>query len=200
MNHRAAGLTGSGVPLNSDWPEALESFRANLLRLAEMWLSPGLRQKVDATDVVQETLLTAGSRLGDFRGTTRAELEAWLRQILVRQVTTLIRQYRVAASRDIRRERSLDVDGESNALPLAERLAGDFSTPSAPARMKELSLTLARALEQLPQDYQDVLRLHSLEELDWPEVAARMNRSVGSVRMLWARALKQIKPLLQSHS
>ena len=32
---------------------------------------------------------------------------------------------------------------------------------------------------------------------EWEEVARRMGRSEGAVRMLWARALKQLRPLIE---
>jgi DNA-directed RNA polymerase specialized sigma24 family protein len=43
-----------------------------------------------------------------------------------------------------------------------------------------------------------VIVLRSIEERDWEAVAVQMNRSLGSVRMLWTRALKELRPLLES--
>ena len=60
-----------------------------------------------------------------------------------------------------------------------------------------MSVILADALAELSPDHRQVLILRSIEELDWSEVAERMKRSVGAVRLLWTRALKQLRPLIE---
>src|SRR5262249_6635094 len=64
----------------------LAHFRENLRVLARLQIDPRLRPKLDPSDVVQETLLKAHERRDQFRGTTDAELAAWLRQILANQL------------------------------------------------------------------------------------------------------------------
>ncbi len=177
----------------------LDQFRGELSIAASVNLSAQLRAKFDAQDLVQETLSTATENWSDFRGRTVAELRAWLNQILQSRVTAAVRRFRHAAARDVTRERSLDVADSTSGPALADRIVSDWSTPSSPTHRHELTRAISAALDQLPDDYRRVLRLHSLEELDWPEVAARMQRTVGSVRMLWARALKQLRPFLEGH-
>jgi RNA polymerase sigma-70 factor, ECF subfamily len=55
---------------------------------------------------------------------------------------------------------------------------------------------LSDALTQLGEDHREVIVLHHLEGLGWDEVARRMGRSAGAVRMLWTRALRQLRPLI----
>jgi DNA-directed RNA polymerase specialized sigma24 family protein len=45
----------------------------------------------------------------------------------------------------------------------------------------------------IPADYQEVIVLRNLQELPHEEVARRMGRSIGAVRMLWVRALAQLR-------
>jgi RNA polymerase sigma-70 factor (ECF subfamily) len=52
---------------------------------------------------------------------------------------------------------------------------------------------LAKLLERLPADYREVIVLRSLEELPYEEVASRMGRSAGAVRVLWVRALARLR-------
>ena len=47
-------------------------------------------------------------------------------------------------------------------------------------------------------DSREVIILRSIEERDWDEVAEKMGRSQGAVRLLWARALKRLRPLIES--
>jgi RNA polymerase sigma-70 factor (ECF subfamily) len=48
-------------------------------------------------------------------------------------------------------------------------------------------------LERLPEDYRQVIVLRNLQELPYEEIAERMNRTSGAVRMLWVRALAQLR-------
>jgi RNA polymerase sigma-70 factor (ECF subfamily) len=50
----------------------------------------------------------------------------------------------------------------------------------------------------MPADYRDVIILRHIEGLPFEEVAARMDRSAGAVRMLWLRALKKMREALDS--
>jgi RNA polymerase sigma-70 factor (ECF subfamily) len=45
----------------------------------------------------------------------------------------------------------------------------------------------------LPDDQREVLVLRHLEELTFPEVAARLDRSVDSVKGLWTRGLDRLR-------
>src|SRR5262245_58290664 len=65
-------------------PEALgavlEACRGYLLLIAQGELSPDLRAKAGASDLVQQTFLDAQRDFGRFRGESVAELRAWLRR------------------------------------------------------------------------------------------------------------------------
>ncbi len=175
----------------------LEAFRNYLRLLARTGIGPSLQGKADPSDVVQDTLLKAHQNFPQFLGRTEGELAAWLRQILARNLTDLARRH-TAAARDVGRERSLQLALDASSQALGNIVAAARSSPSAAAQRRELSLVLADALAELPPDYREVIILRSIEERDWEEVAARMHRTLGAVRMLWTRALKELRPLLES--
>ena len=77
-------------------PEDLERFRPFLYRQARRQLGSRLRRKLDAADIVQETLLKAHEKLKQFRGQTEAELAAWLRTILENTLAMAVRQFQAA--------------------------------------------------------------------------------------------------------
>jgi RNA polymerase sigma-70 factor, ECF subfamily len=58
---------------------------------------------------------------------------------------------------------------------------------------REQQVLLADALERLPADYREVIILRNLEDLSYDEIAQRMGRTPGAVRMLWVRALAQLR-------
>jgi RNA polymerase sigma-70 factor (ECF subfamily) len=176
----------------------LESFRGYLRLLARTGLDPSLRGKADPSDLVQETLLKAHTNFEQFQGKTEGELAAWLRRILVNTLTDLKRGYQMTEARQVGRERSLgDLLGDSSAA-LVGLLVGSGPTPSESAERREMALVLAEALDELNEDYREVLVLRSLEERDWDETAHCLDRTVGATRMLWARALKALRPILES--
>src|SRR5712692_3211122 len=85
----------------------LDPFRHYLLLLARVRLDPRLRGKLDASDVVQQTMLEAHQGLAQFRGRSAGEQVAWLRQILARNLANAVRDL-ARAKRDVARERSLE--------------------------------------------------------------------------------------------
>jgi RNA polymerase sigma-70 factor (ECF subfamily) len=175
----------------------LESFRNYLRLLARTGIDDSLQGKADPSDLVQETLGKAYERFGQFRGQTEGELAAWLRQILTHNLADLVRRYRMARARHVARERSLEELLDASSAALGNLIAGHGSSPSRSAQRRELSVVLADALADLSEDHREVIVLRSLEELDWDEVARRMRRSPGAVRLLWTRALRQLRPLIE---
>lgn len=176
----------------------LESFRNYLRLLARTGLDASLQDKADPSDVVQETLLKAHQNFGQFRGGTEAEFAGWLRQILANNLIDLFRRYRLSLARQGNRERSLEEVLDQSSLRLSRLLADSGDSPSEHAEQREMSLALADALEELSADHRDVIVMRSLEELDWGVIARKMRRTEGAVRVLWARALKSLRPLIEA--
>ena len=75
----------------------------------------------------------------------------------------------------------------------ASLVVSSGSSPSTQARRQELSSLLAERLSRLPGPYREVLVLRHLEGLSFPEVAVRMGRPPGAVRILWLRALERLR-------
>jgi RNA polymerase sigma-70 factor (ECF subfamily) len=167
-------------------PVALERFRSWLGLLARLQVEPRLRAKFDPSDVVQQTMLEAVRGLPSFRGRTEAELAAWLRQILAR---VLLHERR----RDLGREVSLEQALAESSRRLGNLLAAPDTSPSERAGRHELEYRLADAIAKLPADYAEVILLRNIEGLSHDEIARRMGRGSGAVRMLWVRALVRLR-------
>ena len=144
-------------------------------------------------DIVQQTLFEACRDLEQFRGQTEPELLAWLRQILAHVLAHEIRRYRGTQQRDIDREVSLDAALAQSSQRLGSMLAESGVSPSVCAEQHEQELLLADTLARLPADYREVIILRNLEGLSHEEVAERMGRTPGAVRMLWLRALSSLR-------
>ena len=199
-------MTASGADLcrlidraRRDEPGALDrlldSYRNYLRLLARTGLDASLRAKADPSDLVQDALLKAAQRFGQFRGASDAELAGWLRQILARCLADFVRRYRTGGRR-AGREQSLDQLLDRSSQAMEQILATHGNSPSASAERRDLGVVLSDALAELGEDHREVIVLHHLEGLGWDEVARRMGRTAGAVRMLWTRALKQLRSLI----
>src|SRR5262249_17217816 len=96
-------------------------------------------------------------------------------------------------ARDVQLERALEDELDKSSRAFDMGLAAEQSTPSQRASRREQAVLLADALNRLPADYREVLILRHLEGLTFPEVAARMGRSLDSVEKLWMRALPRLR-------
>lgn len=150
-----------------------------------------LKAKVDASDLVQQTLLEAHRGLANFRGQTEAEWLGWLRRILAHNAADYVRQYHGVEKRRVGREVSLQEDGDSRHAPFEP--AAEEETPSQFLMQKELQLQVADALTRLSDDHQEVIILRSMQRLPFDEVAERMGRSRPATQMLWLRAIKRLQ-------
>src|SRR5260370_3423176 len=118
--------------------------------LAQARLDPRLKGKLDASDVVQQTLLEAHQGLGQFRGQTAEQQAAWLRQILARNLTNAVRDLR-RQKRDVARERSLEAALNDSASRLENWLAAEQSSPSQHMQRQERAIRPAEPPARPPQ-------------------------------------------------
>jgi RNA polymerase sigma-70 factor, ECF subfamily len=175
------------------WP--LESYREYLRLLARLQLDPALQGQVDASDIVQDTLLKAHQSLEQFRGKTEAEWAGWLRQILANHLTDVLRRLR-GASRDVARERSIEYAVEASSARLEGWLAAEACTPSGVVSKHEELARLAVALAQLPDDQRLAIEFKHLRGCTVAEVGRRMQRSETAVGGLLRRGVKRLRELL----
>jgi RNA polymerase sigma-70 factor, ECF subfamily len=173
----------------------LERFRDYLRLLARLRIEPGLRAKVDASDVVQETMLEAHRDWEKFRGGVDAELMAWLRRILAHNLADAFKAVG-REKRDAARERSLEAELENSSVRLVDWVAAHQSSPSRRLSREEEALLLASALAQLPEPQREAVELHHLQGLALKDLAARLERSEAAVAGLLHRGLDRLRELL----
>jgi RNA polymerase sigma-70 factor, ECF subfamily len=171
--------------------QILADCRAYLLLIAGQELDPILRAKAGASDVVQDTMLEASRDFEHFHGTTEEELRAWLRRLLLHNLADLRRHYGDDGKRDVGREFPLAAAGPA-ADPWLAVENGD-SSPSARAIRQEQVEAMYRAIDRLPDDYQQVISYRYQKQLPFDEIGRRMERSVNAVEKLWARAIARLR-------
>lgn len=173
-----------------------EKCRAYVTVVARAQVESWLQAKVDASDLVQQTMLEAHCGLDDFRGSTEAEWLAWLRRILMHNAADFVRQYGAAEKRRVGREVALRVPARDGSRPGVRDPSDPGESPSELVLRRERELQVAEAVTKLPEDYQEVIMLRNLQRLPFNEVARRMGRSRPAVQMLWMRALCKLQDVL----
>lgn len=169
----------------------LGRFRPYLLFLARATWDRRLQQKLDASDLVQQTLLLAHKGIAQFRGDSDQELAAWLRKILA-NVLIEQRRYLDRDKRQVSRERPLDLVLADSSRRMAGFAAADHS-PSEIAEFNERALQVAVAMECLPRDQLEVLLLHYWQGLSVAEISEVLGRTQPAVGGLVHRGLKTLR-------
>jgi len=173
--------------------ELFDKCRNYLGIVARVQVESWLKVKVDASDLVQQTMLDAYRGFDNFRGGTEGEWLAWLKQILKHNATDFVRHYRGTEKRQQRREVPMQGANPnlSAAMMFEPKDSGD--SPSEMIMQKEREIQLADCISRLSPDHQEVIILRSLQRLPFDEVAERMGRTRPAVQMLWARAVSKLK-------
>jgi RNA polymerase sigma-70 factor (ECF subfamily) len=196
---KAVSLISSSGPQMSlphaDHGEWQERFRPYLTLLARHHLCTRLPSKLDASDIVQQTMLDAFAKRDQFRGTTDGELLAWLREILKNNLANTLRDQR-RDKRDVRREQPLDIQIDESFCRTHDCLVSVQSSPSQRIVRQEEVLRLAEVIARLPDDQREVIVLHHLEGLTLSHLAEHLQRSESAVAGLLHRGLKKLRELM----
>lgn len=193
---QASGKTGDNVS-NPNPTNRLVKYEGWLRILARREIDSRFHGKFSASDAVQQTMIEAWKGWDGFRGENEAQRRAWLRQILAHQLAHLARQFAGTKKRNVAREVAIEQSLAHSAAKLENILQAHVSSPSRRAIQDEQNLQLASALDQLSEDHRTVITLRNLDDLSHAEVAERMGRTEGAVRMLWVRALSELRDLIE---
>jgi RNA polymerase sigma-70 factor (ECF subfamily) len=162
------------------------------LRLAVGDRLPKLIQKrLDASDIVQQTLVDAVRGLPEFRGRSEPEFTAWMMKLLKRNLLQCMRN-NTLGKRDVRLEHNW-TDASGSAQLIWRAVAGDQSSPMSSVFRGEAALHLAMALEELPQEQRAAVEMRYISEQSLKEIAEEMGRSVGSVAGLIRRGVEALQ-------
>ena len=169
-----------------------DKYKRRLAVLIHYKISPELRRFAEVDDILQETWIEAYRDIENFTYRKPGSLFTWLSRIADHVIADLARfhgrQKRQPA--DLIRFRS-----ESNPEgpePI------DTRTPSRVFSENEAVLALIESLNQLPEQYREVILLSRIEGLMTEEIAVRTGRSKEAVALLLHRAIKRFRSIQES--
>jgi RNA polymerase sigma-70 factor (ECF subfamily) len=142
-------------------------------------MSRDLKARVDPEDVAQEILLAVHGALDRFDSRAPEGFLPWLFTVAENRVRDLAKHF-----------------GAKKRQP-GEPLRRTQTSPSAfVARAEDLDRMRA-AIERLTPEHALILRLRSLEERSYAEIAGLSGRSEGAARVLHFRALAALRDALE---
>ncbi len=149
-----------------------------------------LQQSQDAEDVAQEVFIEVYRSILNFRG--ESALGTWIYRITVNKALEFIKK----KQRKKRFGFLVPLFGEKEE-PMVE--IPDFYHPGIALEQKELSATLFKAINALPERQKTTFLLHKTEQLSYQEISDILEISLSSVESLIFRAKKKLQELLQDY-
>ncbi len=176
----------------------LEGYRSQLGRMVACQLDDRLAARVDASDVVQETLIVAAAALPQYAHERPLPFSAWLRSLAAQRLVDLRRRHLVAQRRSVLREQPLVGVHDTALQQLAEHLSIAGPGPPSEAWQQERAARVRQAVQSLAPVQRDVLLLHYLKHLNLTETAAALGITPRAARMRHLRALQRLRAVLES--
>jgi len=157
----------------------------------------GVQRRVDASDIVQDVMLEANRRLGDYLANPTMPFQLWLRHMARDRLIDAHRRHRVAANRSVDREQQAAVgDPDRSQADFVGQLADRELTPAAAATWRELERRFAEAVEQLDEADRQIVLLRHFEHLSTAEAADALGLSKPAAGMRYLRAMRRLRLLL----
>jgi len=158
----------------------LERLRPRIVLWAATRMSPALRAKVEPDDVAQEVLLAVHRSLDGFDSRNQPAFFGWLFKVAENRIRDLVDHF----------------GAKKRQTP--DPVSFSQTSPSMAARRQEQVERIAQAVEALPPDYREVIRLRRFQELECRQVAELMDRSENAVRVLYCRAVKALAEAMKA--
>lgn len=179
--------------------QLLDRHRGSLRRIIEMRLDRRVVQRVDASDVVQNVMLTANRRLSEYLNNPEVPFFLWLRQLAKDGIIDEHRRHRKAQKRSVDQEQPIRLPaGDNSSYDLMSILKDGNVTPAAAATMNEFRDCLEEAIIQLNEIDREIVLMRHYEFLANKEVAQSLGLTEHAASMRYVRALRRLGNLLRS--
>jgi RNA polymerase sigma-70 factor (ECF subfamily) len=139
-----------------------------------------MRNEEDAVDLSQEAWVKGWQRLKQFQGDS--SFVTWMTRIVINLCLDQLRKHK--------RQRAESIEHLEEDLGGVERQMPTVTVnPTEGLERTELRARIDKALGQLSYEHRTVLILHEFEDLEYKEIAKRMQCSIGTVmsRLFYAR-------------
>lgn len=165
--------------------------RSYLRQVVDVRLAPELQSRVDASDIVQETLIVASRRLDDYLVRRPTSFRVWLRRKALERLADARRRH-LALKRDARRDFSI-TDASSMAIAGGLFRAGVNDAAS----QQELANCVREAVGRLSEPDQEIILLRHAEGLTNFEAAEVLQIDPRAASKRYGRAIGRLSSELR---
>lgn len=169
----------------------LARYRERLQALVERQLPGRLRRRFSVADVLQEIRIAVLQGRSQFEDRGPDSFRKWVFGIAANKVRETLRRHAGTNKRAANREVSRGMRRDTTQFP------AQGPSPSEAAMASELAERVRVAMNALPDDYREVLRLTRQEGLTLRETAEHMGRSREAVKKLYGRAFLKFKQIFE---
>src|SRR5688572_1446642 len=145
----------------------------------------------DASDLTQETFLSALRSIRGFRGDS--ELKTWLTRIAINHSRNRFRWWK-------RRRRdatvSLDAPIGDTDVAIGDSIAVEGESAEDAVLRHERESALRNALSQMPEHYREAIVLCDIEGYSYEEIASALEINIGTVKSRIARGREDLRKRL----
>lgn len=173
----------------------IKQLRPVLVTLAEALISPANRVELDASDLVQQTLMEAHQHSQALASYDDGPFFSWLRSALRHNILDAVKHLSTKKNDAARRIRVSDI--EDSFVRLEELLVADDTSPSEIVQRNEQTAQLLEAIQDLSGHQREAIILKHLRGLSLRKVAEELGLSETATAGMLYRGRKQLVERLE---
>ncbi len=174
----------------------IELHRRQLLAYADRNIGPALRSRVEPEDIVQEVIVSALSSVDQFLVAGRDPFRL-LCQLAEQRIIDAHRHHVGAQKRSAAREVSMDAPvAGGDGFGFINMLVASITSPSQAFSRDQKEFRLQQAIAELNDEQREILRLRFVEGLPTKEIADRIGKSDGAIRVTLTRTVTHLQEIL----
>ena len=183
---------GSDEALSSLFQRYYERVR----RIVRIRLGSRLRSRMESGDILQDTFMSALGSFDHFEMRDEASFIQWLSRIAENQIRDAA-DYVKAAKRDVAREVPLAGTGPDSDESMGIDPVASGMLPADALSIGEQTLVVEQCLEQLSDEYRELVVLRDYVGMSWDQIAEVTGRpSPDAARMKHATAMASLARLV----
>ncbi|MCA9009855.1 MAG: sigma-70 family RNA polymerase sigma factor [Planctomycetaceae bacterium] len=175
----------------------IESHRRQLLAYVDRNIGPALRSRLEPEDIIQEVTVAALGSLEQFNVVGRDPFRL-LCTLAEQRIIDAHRHYVAAQKRSANREVSIDAPaGNSDGFGFIDLLVASITSASQAFSKDQKEFRLQQAIAELSEEQREILRMRFAEGLATKEIADRVGKSDGAIRVMLTRTVALLQDILK---
>lgn len=150
--------------------------------------------RLDASDVVQETYLRASKNLSSYLADPKSHPFAWLKTLSNQILAELERN-------QFRQKRSPDVEQLNvHSNKVVEYLTDSLDSVSKNMQREELIESVRSSIDRIPDADRQIIEMRHAESSSFGKIAKRLDISLEAAKKRYYRAIDRLRTVFEDHS